>query len=202
MVDHSKFLTNVPRSNYQSAVESRVTTWFSIYCLMGAERSLESLLETATLLGLKPVSLNTLKNWSSQYGWQDKVAKVDVQARELAVPQIIEAMTSMNLRQARLGRVMQAIGGSTIEIRDPYEISTRDAATLVDIGSKLERLASGAATSRAEITVSVWSELVREIVVLFLEINSQEDSEARKRSFALGVDSLVEGHIAQQGVRG
>lgn len=42
------------------------------YLGMGTKRSLSKLIQHYTNLGLKPPSLSTLKNWSSQFNWQIK----------------------------------------------------------------------------------------------------------------------------------
>ena len=89
---------------------------------------------------------------------------------------------------------MQNLSGRGLaRIRDNItQLSARDSVMLGDVGSKLERLARGEATTRQEITNQMISPVIYNIVTMFQQVNLLEDREERQREFALGCDSILE----------
>ena len=130
-----------------------------------------------------------MKAYSVRYNWQGRAELADgVQtAVELAnVPR------EMDERQARLGVAMQALAREKLEVIDPYRLTVRDAVYLLRVGTDIERLARGQATTRAELTVQMLDPLIRELVALFAEVNVIEDPDARLGVWATKADAIVE----------
>jgi hypothetical protein len=68
-----------------------------------------------------------------------------------------------------------------LEVIDPYRhaLSVRDAIALMWVGTDIERLALGQATTRAELTVQMLDPVINELVALFAEVNVIEDADTR-----------------------
>ena len=70
----------------------------------------------------------------------------------------------MDERQARLGVAMQSLAREKLEVIDPYRhaLSVHDAIALMRVGTDIERLARGQATTRAELTVQMLNPVINE----------------------------------------
>ena len=60
------------------------------------------------------------------------------------------------------------------------------------VGTDIERLARGQATTRAELTVQMLDPLIRELVALFAEVNIIEDAATQFGVWATKADAIVE----------
>lgn len=190
----------------RAVTEQRADFVFAIYYGMGPERSLERVAAFGAEMGLRWVpSLKTVKRWSAHYGWQRRVAEMDEKIASRREDAQLSAIEEMNRRQALVGSALQQVGARIVNLRLTgdagaeallREASLHEAARLVDVGAKLERLSRGAVTERQEIIVSVWTTVVNEIAAIFLQINALDDPELRKREFASSVDDLIERHAA------
>ena len=130
-----------------------------------------------------------MKAYSVRYNWQARAELADgVQtAVELAnVPR------EMDERQARLGVAMQELAREKLEVIDPYRLSVRDAVHLLRVGTDIERLARGQATTRAELSVQMLNPIINELVALFAEVNVIEDPDTRLGVWATKADAIVE----------
>jgi hypothetical protein len=172
----------------QQAAQTRAESYWLVYQALGRDRSLSKLHQTLTDLGTD-VALGTLKAYSARYNWHQRAELADgVQtAVELAnVPR------EMDDRQARLGVAMQALAREKLEVIDPYRLSVREAIHLLRVGTDIERLARGQATTKAELTVQMLDPVIRELVALFAEVNVIEDPDTRRNVWATKADAIVE----------
>lgn len=175
---------------------ARADALFAVYHQMGESRSLQRLSDLMGRLG-QPVTWKTLQHYSSDYAWQARVRELDEQDR-VATTDVVAAVADMNQRQAALGRNLQRVAKHSLEILKPEGLSPADIARFTREGIHAERLAMGEATSRAEIVMTVYNELLVSIEGLFVEVNTIEDAVERDRRFRIGVDSLATAHITGQ----
>ena len=179
--------------NNQTSVQEKSDAFFMIYMMMGPDRTLEKLLDICTEGGLK-TSISALKQYSAKYDWQKKLQEASQVVQVKHKQDHASVISDMNERQARLGQAMQNLSGRGLsQIRDNIgQLSARDSVVLGDVGSKLERLAKGEATTRQEKTNQMISPIVYNIVTMFQQVNLIEDKEQRQREFALGCDAILE----------
>jgi len=89
----------------QALAKRNADGYFDIYLAMGPHRSLEKLHTTLANGGLK-LTLNTLKNYSSRYGWQSRLRAAEEMAQaQLDEERDAERLLSMNERQANYGEL-------------------------------------------------------------------------------------------------
>ena len=186
--------------------EERAGLFFSIYHALGPARSLALLHGNLARLGTR-VSLNTLKNYSADYDWQARLAEIEAQEMEEQAVSHVALVKHMNVRQAALGRAMQGVAETAIgqlaealKAEDAEPMGAQALARLAEIGTKIERLAMGEATTRAEILVSTYSTVVQEFVGLFIVVNDLAEAEERKRQYALGVDAIIDRHLDEANI--
>lgn len=183
-----------------SSSRARADVLFVLYQQAGPARSLVGLHEQAAALGLN-VSVSTLKRYSKQFGWQERLEAIDRAAAEHDDERAAEAVRLMNERQAQLGRSLQGVAATALQsyVRDRGqldEVRPGEVARLAEAGTKLERLALGEATERQEVVVTVWNVVVRELVPLFASVNALSAPDERAAAFARGLDELVDQHLA------
>ena len=63
---------------------------------------------------------------------------------------------------------------------------------MLRVGTDIERLARGQATTRAELTVQVLNPVINELVALSAEVNVIEDADTRLGVWATKADAIVE----------
>ena len=177
----------------QTSVQQKANALFMVYLMMGPERTLEKLFDICTDYGLK-TSISALKQYSVKFDWQSQLQEANQVAQVKQKQDHSNVIMEMNDRQSRLGQAMQNLSGRGLpRIRDNItQLSARDSVMLGDVGSKLERLARGEATTRQEITNQMISPVIYNIVTMFQQVNLLEDREERQREFALGCDSILE----------
>jgi len=187
-------MTNRGAEVNQQAAQTQAESYWLVYQALGPGRSLSKLHGVLADLGLD-ISLNTLKDYSVRYKWQERSELVD--GAHTAV-ELANVPREMDERQARLGAAMQALGSQRIESIDldghgyGNVISVRDAIALLRMGVDVERLARGQATTRAELTVQMLTPMINEIVALFAEVNVIEDPDTRLNVWATKADGIVE----------
>lgn len=176
---------------------------FIAYYLLGADRSLDGLRDLVAQAVPKPPALNTLKRWSAEDGWQRKIAELDGRIAAGTEERTAADIIDMNVRQARLGRMMQQAATLKIEPltqpdADLSALTYAEASRLAKEGVTIERLATGEATERREIVVTTYNRVVMPIVVLFQQVVATLDPEQRARAtreFARGVDAIRDEHF-------
>ena len=139
-------------------------------------------------LGLK-ISANTLQSYSARYNWQHRAEFVD--GAHTAV-ELANVPREMDERQGRLAVAMQALAREKLESIDPLHLSVRDAIHLLRVGTDIERLTRGQATTRAEFTVHILNPIINEFVALFAEVDVIEDADTRLVAWATKADAIVE----------
>lgn len=110
---------------------------FACYRDMGAARS------TAKVSRVLCKSVSLMNRWSAEHDWVKRVAAWDAEkdrvARETQIKDIIE----MRQRHAAIAKKMMDTADHALEHIRPDEVSTNEIARLVEIASKLERIARG-----------------------------------------------------------
>lgn len=114
---------------------------FCVYRDMGTERSLS---KVATKL---QKSDTIIGRWSSKYSWVKRVTEWDAEQdrinREAAEKERIKAIKKMHDRHIKLAEdMLEKAAAALLSIPDE-EIKARDIVSLVDSGTKLERLSRG-----------------------------------------------------------
>jgi len=182
-----------PTNGRHNAAKQRAEGFFDIYLAMGPNRSLPKLQAILADGGLS-ITLNTLKNYSAHFDWQERVQSAVDKAQVLQTNNHASTISDMNDRQARVGSAMLQIAGrGLVQVSNNLDqLTPRDTGYLADFGVKLERLARGEATTRAAIEVEMLAPVIHHIVALFQQVNVYDDSDRRQQEFALGADRILE----------
>lgn len=181
----------------------RANFMFSLYSAMGAPRSLRHLAVQLRQLG-SPISVQTLKRWSVEFGWQERLREVDRRSSERQVETLAVESAAMLRRHAELARAVQAAGGQGLQglLSDPGRLANLtavDIARLVELGLKAEAAATRQSADRRELATGFANLLTHEIVDAFTSVNDQVDPERRARLFAERVDNLIDTFMTTEG---
>lgn len=91
-----------------------------------------------------------VRRWAARHSWVDRCWAYDVRQDELHCAAMSRDRMRMRERQAQVGMALQAIAAQALqELQErmkqglPLNLSTDDICRLVDVGSRLERLARG-----------------------------------------------------------
>jgi len=184
---------NGSEANRQAA-QRRAESYELLYLSLGRERSLTKLRQTLADLGLS-VSLNTLKSYSSRYGWSEKARRHD---EAHAVDDAALANTDMASRHADMAVAMQELAGRTLErlLEQPdLQLSVREVCRMVEVGVRIERQARNADVTRHEIVLTVINPFMIAIVNLFKEVNGIMDEQTRLEMWVERADALLFQHL-------
>lgn len=110
---------------------------FCIYRDLGPGRSLS---QVAKSLGK---SDTLMSRWSSEYDWVKRAAAWDEEQDRIARKAQVEEIVKMRKRHAKLACDMLAKAAAALEVLPQSEIKAADLSRMVDVASKLERLARG-----------------------------------------------------------
>jgi len=123
---------------------------FVMYRDMLADRSLDKVRQK---LGRSPSYKRVLEEWSAKHRWQERVKAYDEHLAEKRREAQERAIVEMAERQAREGMTLQAVGMAWVDsLRGPdgkpdknkiAALTANEAARLVDLGHKIERVARG-----------------------------------------------------------
>lgn len=153
---------------------------FAVYRDLGPARSIAL---AAKSLGKARV---TLERWSTKNGWSDRVSAWDDESdrlsRERNLIERQEARRKMLDSHAKGGSELHAIGQ---QVLDQYKgkdgeqriagLTIADAARIMEIGSKMERLARGETTERVELREALaWVERFVDLALMYLPLESHE----------------------------
>lgn len=180
---------------------------FDLYSRQAPRRSLRRLSEELGQLSI-PISLASLKRYSSKYGWQERLAELDAEAAKRRAEDTVEERIAMHERHAQLARALQSAGGTALQslLGDAArmtEISPGEIVRLLEAGLKADTRATGASADRRDIAIEVWNDVVVRVVKIFTEINEeQEEAAARARLFANAIDALVSDRLSRVRGRG
>lgn len=123
---------------------------FDAYWELGAERSLARLHQALEAAGSAP-TLRTLEEWSSRFQWQDRIGRLERDAREAADEARITAVREMQERQAREALLLQQKGAQWLGALEPGDVSAEAAIRAVIEGARLERLSRGEVSERVDL---------------------------------------------------
>jgi hypothetical protein len=183
---------NAGAQSRRDTATKRAESLVLLYHALGPTRSLERLTRHLAGLGLG-TSLKTLKTYSANYDWQARVRELDQAQAETQQAEHLQLISDMNSNQARLGAALQSVSALSLRnISVNPILSARDTGYLAEVGSRLERLARGEATTRQEVAVQMVAPLIQNIVVLFQDINAITDPARRLREFGMGADRILE----------
>lgn len=180
------------------STKKKSDAYFDIYWSMGLERSLEKLHNLLGDLGVK-ISVTTLSNYSSAYDWQGRLREIDETQRIVADKDKALKLLEMNDRQADLGESMVRMSGRMMQrVKERLEaspnrmvVSPTDAARWLTDGSKVERLARGAATERTEARVA-YSLIVEQVFDAFAVIAKEHElPQSAIEAFVSATDDIV-----------
>jgi len=116
------------------------TDAFSQYLAMGPERSYEAL---ARRLG---VTKRTVTRTATKERWQERIVKIEQQARERADEAAIETLQAINARHLKM---LRAIQGKALQALQALPLATgMDAVRSIEIAIKQERLILGEPSER------------------------------------------------------
>lgn len=110
---------------------------FACYRDMGAARS------TAKVSRKLCKSVSLMNRWSSDHDWVKRVAAWDAEKDRVARETQINEIKEMRRRHAATAKKMMDTADQALEHIRPDEVSTNEIARLVEIASKLERIARG-----------------------------------------------------------
>ena len=128
---------------------------FNCYWALGPSRSIERLQALLAAEGAdygfaRPPDLRTLYRWSSALGWQAQLEALERQARARDQAAQLAAISEMNARQAQEGLLLQEKAIAGLQAREPGDFSPAGLIRALESGARLERLARGEPTDRAE----------------------------------------------------
>jgi len=161
------------------------------------QRSFERCAELLTAYGDK-THRSTLAKWSSDFGWQQKVKTWDARlisdTYEHAATDELLAHAAMQARQAQLGRTLSALASSGVEraLHNNVTPSPLESARLAEVGTRIERLALGETTSRAEVVQTVLRPVVSALLTVFVEANALDEPRERLASFADAAQRVID----------
>lgn len=178
---------------------TRADLLLAVYIELGSERSLALLHSRLTTLGVK-TSLSTLKRYSSKFDWPRRVAELEAQAARRREGGHLKAALAIHDRQSQLARALQGAGGAALQqlIADAArirEMKPSDITRLLELGMRAERDAAMGSTDRRRLALAMANLVTEEVVALFERVNSITDEGSRARTFASGLDSIVDEHL-------
>lgn len=164
---------------------------FVAYRDMGIDRSLA---KVSRELG-KSTAL--LSRWSARDDWVSRAHAWDDEQHRIKDAAQLQAAVEMGERHARsaevlLGKALQGL--QTIEAKD---IGPRDAAYMMDVSVKIERLSRGQPNERVELVGLLVTPLVQQLIAVFVECNDIEERDARATQFAERADQVVEAIVGR-----
>ena len=139
-------------------------------------------IKTAQILGITPT---TIRNYAKKYDWSDRVREYDRYIDRETQQAEIDAVAEMRVRHVRLSQDIQETAAAMLArlAEDPdAKVTPKQAAEMLDLGVKMERLARGEAESKTEVSSTV-RQLPQETVNRIKEI---PDDVRRAFTLALG----------------
>lgn len=191
-----------PGAQARQDLANKQSTWLLlVYQAMGRSRSLERLQRLLAVDG-QQFSLTTLKTYSARYDWQARVREMDERDAVTEQARHIQVIGDMNEVQAHLGKTFQNISADSLQLisLNPSALSPRDTVAFAEVGSKLERLARGEATTRTDARVHAYTVVVDQIVEVFAGIvRDHELPQGAIDAFISGTDAVVNRALAEGG---
>src|ERR1017187_5116383 len=138
----------------QPGESSKAYAHFCLYRDMGQTRSIRQLLKDSNCRS----KLAQLMRWSSRWRWVERCQKYDDYLEHQDRSQQEKERREMHKRHAKMGMLAQTLALRKLEKalngieKDPDGMSAPDAARILDIGVKVERLARGESTKSHEVS--------------------------------------------------
>lgn len=110
---------------------------FCIYRDMGLDRTIAKVAKQLSK------SYQLMSRWASQYNWGERVAAWDREQDRVARESQLSEIAKMRNRHAKLATDMLAKAAAALEKLPPDEVKASDVSRMVEVASKLERLARG-----------------------------------------------------------
>tara|TARA_R110000824_G_scaffold39710_1_gene119775 strand:+ start:863 stop:1423 length:561 start_codon:yes stop_codon:yes gene_type:complete len=170
-----------------------------IYLGMGSVRSAKLVSEHGEAMGT-PRAITTVEKWITAGGWVEQARIFDERTGGADVSTLSAGVTAMNARHSAEARKLQEIAfeGLTAEGVDiPVDVKLR----MYDKGTTIERLAEGQATTRREVAVLTYNNVMMPVLVLIrntLDIEIEDDTR-RQRVIGLladGIKDITNTHLA------
>ena len=179
---------------------------FAVYYQGGPDRSIRRLHSDLKTMEVR-ISESTLKRYSKEYGWQERIAALDAEVNQQQNQRNVEGVLAMNERHTQLAQALQGAAGSALRQLLANDsrlggLKASDIVRLLDLGLRAERSAVGASSDRREIATEIWNDVVTSVVKLFNEINKEPESDMRAERFALRIDRLVDERLAEVAEKG
>lgn len=134
---------------------------YNRYVDLGSSRSIEALHQLLAADGSAP-ALRTLYEWSRAHNWQQRIDDLEREARSADAEIHFQAIKEMRERHIQEALLLQQKGAQKYSGLNPDEMTPEVATRAIVEGQKLERLARGEATERAE-TMSQTDERLRRV---------------------------------------
>ena len=194
--------SRTPVKRYETRLKkARAEIYFVAFYEIKDSRSIRKLWENVRELGGR-ISLKTLERYHREYHWAQRVMELDAKAEAVREKELVDGEVERRRFQQRLGHNLSILGQAGImeyqkllSSKKFPKLPPADICRFVEIGQKVENLASGDATSRCDMTVNVWNVLVAQIARAFLEVNTLRDEAMRRRRFAIKVDEIKDQHL-------
>ncbi len=186
-------------ANRRQTASERSDVIFHIYVEMGPRRSLAKLRRRLGEFGWS-ISLSTLKLYSSRDGWRQRIERLDAEAAERRRKSSVSSVMAMEERQAQLDRALQGAGGTALRrlLEDDARLSQMkpsEIARLLELGMREERRAVGEVAMRADVQVTIWNTVTKQIIPAFIEANKHPDVDVRARRFIETFDRIIDEHL-------
>ena len=190
-----------PRQMRTKLKRAKAEVYFLAFYQIGGERSIRKLWERVREMGGR-ISLITLERYHKEFHWAQRVIELDAKAEVEQEKELVAGELERRRFQQRLGHNLSILGQAGIleyqklltDKKFP-RLPMSDICRLVEVGQKVENLASGDATSRCDMTVNVWNVLVAQMARAFLEVNTLRDEGLRRRRFAIKCDEIKDQHL-------
>ena len=123
---------------------------FDAYWMLGSERTIEQLHAVLRGEGRAP-SRRTLFEWSRTYRWQERLARIEEEAKRAEDDVRVEALREMYERQAKEALLLQHRGAEWLAGITDDKVTADAAVRALVEGARLERLARGEPSERQEV---------------------------------------------------
>jgi len=123
---------------------------FDAYWKLGSERTIEQLHAVLRSEGKAPTR-RTLFEWSRTYRWQERLARIEEEAKRAEDDVRVEALREMYERQAKEALLLQHRGAEWLAGITDDKVTADAAIRALVEGARLERLARGEPSERQEV---------------------------------------------------
>lgn len=180
----------------------RADLLFAVLVQLGPEGSLELLHLHLRTMGIS-VSLSTLKRYSSQFAWQERLAEHAAKAANATNDRSLKSALAVHERHVQIARAVQGAGGKALQelLQDDARLEAMrpvDIARLIELGLKAERDALGHSRNRRDAALSLANLITERVVDLFTRVNEGAEPLARARAFALGLDAIIDAYLSAE----